>query len=215
MDLIAGPGDDIFRSRRLSRRMASASPAGYPTMSAPSTRPAADEHAPYYEKYVRLVPEGDITATLSAQLHETLSLLGTLSDAEGDFAYAPGKWAIKEVVGHVADTERVFSYRLLRAARGDTTPLPGFDENLFTPAGRFTERSLASLLEEFSAVRAATVALLANLPDDAWARRGVANGSEFSVRAVAFILAGHELHHADLVRTRYLPALAGEGTAAV
>jgi uncharacterized damage-inducible protein DinB len=184
-------------------------------MSHQEVRPGADEHAPYYEKYIRLVPAGDVVATLSSQVEETLALLSTLTDEEADQAYAPGKWTLKELVGHVADTERIFAYRLLRAARGDATPLPGFDENTYVPAGAFTSRTLTSLLEELSAVRTSTVALLRHLPEEAWVRRGVANGTEFSVRAVAFIIAGHELHHADLVRTRYLPALGAAGSASV
>ena len=170
-------------------------------------RPAADEHAPYYGKYIDRVPDGDIETVLEEQIGDTLALLRSLSEEDGGRAYAEGKWTVKEVVGHVSDAERIFSYRLLRAARGDATPLPGFDENAFTPAGRFNERTLASLVDELAAVRAATLALVRGLSADAWDRRGVASGHGFSVRAAAYIIAGHERHHAGLIRERYLAAV--------
>ncbi|MDB4951491.1 MAG: DinB-like domain protein [Gemmatimonadetes bacterium] len=177
-------------------------------------RPVESEYAPYYHKYIALVPDGAVADTLESQIAETLALLASIGEADGDRAYAPGKWTVKEVVGHMADTERIFTYRALRAARGDDTPLPGFDENTYVPAGEFGGRTLASLADELAAVRAATVALFRNLPAPAWSRRGVANGTPFAVRAIAWIAAGHELHHRGLFRTRYLPALASGGAAA-
>jgi uncharacterized damage-inducible protein DinB len=169
-------------------------------------RPEPNEYAPYYHKYIERVPDGDVAETLETQLADTLALLRSLSEEDGDHAYAEGKWSVKEVVGHVADTERIFSYRLMRAARGDATPLPSFDENAFAAAGGFGARTLASLVDELAAVRAATLALVRGLPEGAWERRGVASDNEFSVRAAAYIIAGHELHHANLLRTRYLVA---------
>jgi hypothetical protein len=167
-------------------------------------RPQDGEHAPYYSKYVDRVPDGDIIQMLQTQITETRALLAGVTEAQGDHAYAPGKWTIKEVLGHLADGERIFTYRLLRAARGDDTPLPGFEENLYVPAGAFGRRTLASVVDELTAVRAATLALLQGLPPEAWDRRGVANDTPFSVRGVAWITAGHELHHVNLLRERYL-----------
>lgn len=171
-------------------------------------RPQADEYAEFYGKYVAHVPGGDIVALLATQVDDTLALLRELTDAQARHAYAPGKWSIKEVVGHMADAERVFAYRALRIARGDTTPLPGFDENAYVPAGNFNDRPLASLLAEFMAVRGATVALLAGLPAGAWTRRGTASNAEVSVRGIAWITAGHELHHRAILEERYLTASA-------
>jgi uncharacterized damage-inducible protein DinB len=171
-------------------------------------RPRTDEYAEFYGKYVEKVPDGNIVALLATQVDDTLVLLRELSDTQALSAYAPGKWSIKEVVGHMADTERVFAYRALRIARGDTTPLPGFDEKAYTPAGHFNRRPLASLLAEFMAVRGATVALLAGLPADAWTRTGTASNTAVSVRGIAWIMAGHELHHRAILAERYLTALA-------
>jgi hypothetical protein len=169
-------------------------------------RPAADEFAPYYGRYIDQVADGDVEAVLEEQGAETLALLRSLAEEDGGRAYAEGKWTIKEVIGHVADTERIFSYRLMRAARGDETPLPSFDENAFAAAGRFGDRTLASLADELAAVRAATLALVRGLPEGAWDRRGVASGYGFSVRAAAYMIAGHEAHHVNLLRERYLAA---------
>jgi uncharacterized damage-inducible protein DinB len=167
-------------------------------------RPAQDEYAPYYGGYVALVPAGDIVAILATQLDDTLALLRELSDDQALHRYEPGKWSIKEVIGHVIDAERIFGCRALRFARGDTAPLPGFAENAYVPAGAFDGRPLASLLAELAAVRRATVALLAGLPADAWARGGTASNSRVSVRGLAWIIAGHELHHRDILAARYL-----------
>jgi uncharacterized damage-inducible protein DinB len=167
-------------------------------------RPADHEYAAYYADYVGLVPDGDIIAILATQLDDTLALLRNLTDAQALTAYAPGKWSIKEVVGHIADAERVFAQRALRFARGDQTPLAGFDEQAYVPAGHFNERPLPSLLAELAAVRGATVALFAGLPHDAWARSGSANGVQVSVRALGWIAAGHELHHRGILSARYV-----------
>ena len=119
------------------------------------------------------------------------------------FRYQPGKWSVKEVLGHITDGERVFSYRALRFARADQTPIPGFDETKWVPAGHFDRRSLQDLVAEYEAVRAATLALFASFDDEALLRRGKANDAEVSVRALAHIIAGHELHHVGLLRERY------------
>ena len=176
-------------------------------LEARTARPQPHEYDPYYHKYVALVPAGDIIAILREQLAGTVEPLRAVPAAAERFAYAPGKWSIREVVGHLSDVERVFGYRALRFARGDATPLAGFDENLYVPAGEFAARPLGALIEELVAVRAATVALLEGLPAAAWSRGGSANGVGVTVRALSVITAGHELHHRALLAERYLAAL--------
>jgi DinB superfamily len=168
------------------------------------SRPPADEYAPHQEAYVAAVPEGDVLDLLERQRQETQALLAGLSDAAALHQYAPGKWSVKEVVGHIADAERVFGDRALRFAREDQTPLPSFDEQAYTPAGRFDARPLADLLGELDAVRHATIALFRGFDARALARRGVAAGHGVSVRALAYIIAGHERHHVSILRERYL-----------
>ena len=169
----------------------------------PISRPAAAEYDPYYGRYIEKVPEGDLLRTLETQARETQALLAGLSDARALHRYAAGKWSIKQVVGHVADTERVYAYRALRFARADATALPGFDENAWVPAGTFDARSLADLAAELGAVRGATLALFRGLDAAALARRGTANDAAVSVRAIAWIIAGHERHHVALLHERY------------
>ncbi|MGQ0815384.1 MAG: DinB family protein [Gemmatimonadota bacterium] len=166
-------------------------------------RPVAGEYLDYYEKYIALVPDGDLVELLACNADETIALLRHQPPELADHAYAEGKWTVKQVVGHVCDAERVFTYRLLRIGRGDETPLAGFDENAYVPLGRFSERTLESLLEEFAAIRQATIALIAGLPDEAWSRSGIANNHPISARAIAYIIAGHELHHRQILVNRY------------
>ncbi|HEY6947852.1 MAG TPA: DinB family protein [Gemmatimonadales bacterium] len=172
-------------------------------MTAPTIAPAAGEYAPHYAGYIARVPQGDVLVRLRNQIAETAALLRPLDAAKARHRYAPGKWSVIEVLGHLADTERVMAYRALRVARGDETPLAGFDENVYVPAGEFERRPIADVVGEFEAVRAATVALLGGLPAAAWTRWGVANGQRVTVRALAHIIAGHELHHVDVLRSRY------------
>jgi uncharacterized damage-inducible protein DinB len=174
------------------------------TAGAQIARPQSTEYIPYYGKYISLVPDGDLVDTLRAQIGGTLSLLHTIPEERASHRYAPGKWSIKEVAGHLADVERVMTYRALRIARGDSTPLPGFDENAYVPAANFQARSLASIAHELAHVRAATVAFLETLEPVAAARRGTANNAEISARALAYIIAGHERHHVAILRERYL-----------
>jgi hypothetical protein len=169
-----------------------------------NAKPAKDEYAPYYEKYTSLVLEGDVLATLDQQLAATLALLRSLPEQQGNHRYAPEKWSIKELVGHVIDTERIFAYRALRIARGDQTPLPGFEQDGYITNGNFDSRQLADLAAEFETVRQSTLFLLRHLSDEAWVRRGVASENEVTVRALAHIIAGHELHHLEILRSRYL-----------
>jgi uncharacterized damage-inducible protein DinB len=167
-------------------------------------RPGADEHVEYYARYISQVPEGDLVSMLRDQVVDTVKLLQNLSPAQADYAYAPGKWSVKQVIGHLVDAERVFVYRALRVARNDTTNLPGFDENAFVENANFQSRTLPDLLEELQVVRAATIALIKNLDPSSFERRGTANGSPISVRALLYIVAGHERHHAAILRERYL-----------
>lgn len=167
-------------------------------------RPAPDEFAPYYGRYIDRVPDGDIVATLREQVRETVALLRAIPDAKAGFRYAPDKWSIREVVGHLGDCERIFTYRALRIARGDDTPLAGFDENAYVSRARLDDRSFAGLIDEYAAVRAASVALFHALFPEEWTRRGMASEKGVSVRALAWITAGHELHHLAVLKERYL-----------
>ena len=168
-----------------------------------ATRPAPTEYAPYYERYVSLVT-GDVVETLERQGAETASLLGGLAEEQADARYEPGKWSVKELIGHLSDTERILSYRLLRVARGDRTPIEGFDQDPYVANSNAGARTLQSLAEEFAHVRAATLALVRSLDDAAWSRSGIANENEVSARALAYIIAGHEAHHVRVLRERYL-----------
>lgn len=168
------------------------------------TRPDTTEHPPYYATYVSLVPQGDILNLLETQLDATLNLLRGISDTQADSRYAPGKWSIKEVVGHVVDTERIFAYRALRFARNDRTPLPGFEQEGYVRHAAFGDVRLSDLACEFEHVRRGNLFLFRNLDAAAWARSGVASNGEVSVRALAYIIAGHELHHVGILKTRYL-----------
>jgi len=172
-------------------------------MSNRTSRPQPDEYSHYFARYVARVPAGDLVLILRDQIADTRSLVAHLSDEASNHAYAPDKWTVREVIGHMSDTERVMAYRILVAARGDTTPLAPFDENAWTPAGEFGLRSMASVWHEFEAVRAATVALLDGLSDPAWTRRGTASGHPFSVRGMVCNISGHERHHTDVLRTMY------------
>jgi len=169
-------------------------------------RPQAGEYAPYYDRYISLVQGEDILNTLDQQRRETMTLLCGRDDEDGDFRYAPGKWSAKEVLGHVCDTERIFAYRALRISRADATPLAGFEQDDYVRNGPFAQRPLADLVEDFIAVRRATLSLLRNLDEGAWARRGVANKNEVTVRALAYIIAGHELHHRGILEEKYFAA---------
>jgi uncharacterized damage-inducible protein DinB len=167
-------------------------------------RPQSDEHAPYYSRYIDRVPEGNLVALLGEQIRDTASLLESVPPDRADFAYAPGKWSIKEVVGHMSDVERVMGYRALTFARNDGTELPGFDENTWAVNGNVASRTLTDLLEEYQAVRGATIQFARHLEGEVLTRRGSANGQAVSVRALLYIIAGHEIHHAELLRERYL-----------
>ncbi|HEX7338140.1 MAG TPA: DinB family protein [Gemmatimonadales bacterium] len=166
-------------------------------------RPEQEEAAPFYHGYIDRVTGEDIGRQLTEQLNRVELLFRGMDDATGRFRYAPGKWSIKEVLGHLTDAERIFAYRLLRIARSDTTPLPGFDEKAYVPPASFDSRSVRSLVEEFRALRLSTMALVENLPAEAWDRRGQASGRTISARALAYIMVGHVSHHLGVLEERY------------
>jgi len=167
-------------------------------------RPGRTEAAEYYFSYIDQVPDGDIRTILHAQLGETTDLLRRIPEERSLHRYAPGKWSIREVVGHLNDTERLFVFRALWFARGFDTPLPSFDQEIAIAAAGANERSLSDHILEFDALRASTVAFFQQLPEAAWTRRGIASGNPFTVRALAYIGAGHVAHHARILRERYL-----------
>jgi hypothetical protein len=167
------------------------------------SRPEIDEAASSYQGYISKVPSENIGDQLSEQLREIEHLFDSVTDQDALARYADGKWSVKEVLGHLCDAERIFSYRLLRIGRGDATPLPGFDENSYVPAGRFDERPLPMLLTEFRAIRASTMALVEGLPKEAWSRWGEASGKPITARALAYVIVGHVAHHLGVLRERY------------
>ncbi|CAM3899937.1 MULTISPECIES: DinB family protein [Bacillus cereus group] len=166
-------------------------------------RPKASEYNLYYATYINLISDGNIIHILEQQIQETNLLLKGISDSEGLFRYAPTKWSIKEVIGHVADTERIMAYRLLSIARGEKAELPGYNDEMYVLKAAFDKQSMQDLLENFIVVRQSTVHLLKSLDKDAWLQRGNANKSTVTVRALAYIIAGHELHHLQIIKERY------------
>ena len=165
-------------------------------------RPPASEYAPYYGKYIDLVPAQEILAQLKSQRDETVAFLRSIPESQAGVLHEPYTWTIRQVVGHLTDGERVFGYRALRIARGDATPLPGFDENAYAAAAESDGVSLAGLVDEFEAVRRANLLLFQHLPVEAWNRRGVASGQSLTVRALAYAIVGHARHHLAIVRKR-------------
>jgi hypothetical protein len=167
-------------------------------------RPEKNEYAEYYETYVSLVPDADIIASLEQQCDELVAVFDGLSDEKGHYAYADGKWTIKEVLGHLIDGERVFAYRALRFSRADSTPLAGFDQDPYIVHGNANSAKLSDLVNELILLRRANVLMFRNLTPSAWNRVGNASDADVSVRALAFILVGHITHHLNIVRERYL-----------
>jgi len=167
-------------------------------------RPQADEFDPHYATYVSTVAGDDALAALVSQRDSSERFLRGIPEARAGHRYSPGKWSIREVVGHVSDAERIFSYRMLRIARGDETPLASFDEDAYVPAGGFERRSLADVAAELAAVRDATMALARSLDEAGLTRFGTASGKRISARALAWIIAGHEAHHIRVLGERYL-----------
>ncbi|MFC4101650.1 DinB family protein [Paenibacillus xanthanilyticus] len=165
-------------------------------------KPSKEEYAGDAGEYIRLVPEGNLIDILLAQEKQMTELLASLTESQSAYRYSEGKWTLKEVVGHIADSERVMTYRLLRFARGDQTPLSVFDQELFIPP--FESWTTAQMAEDYRAVRQSTITLLRGLPTEAWSRKGTANNVSITVRALAYGIAGHELHHVGVIRDRYL-----------
>jgi len=178
-------------------------PAVVPSSAFTISRPEPGEYAPYYERYISLIGGSDILSTLDSQRRQMLLLLSGRDESDGDFRYAPNKWSAKEVLGHVCDAERIFAYRALRIGRSDPTPMEGFEQDDYIRNGPFANRPLANLIEDYIAVRRATLTLLRNLDEAAWTRRGIANKNEVSVRAIAYLIAGHELHHRRILEEKY------------
>jgi uncharacterized damage-inducible protein DinB len=170
-------------------------------------RPEATEYADYYAKYISKVPGSDVLSVLESQRLQMLQLFAGRSERDGSFRYAPGKWTVKEVLGHITDTERIFSYRALRIGRGDQTPLPGFEQDDYVRNSESGGRTLAGLAEEFGAVRTASISLLRSFNEEAWSRRGMASQKEVTVRAIGFMIAGHQIHHRIILEERYFPAI--------
>ena len=170
-------------------------------------RPEAGEFAEYYGKYIANVPGTDVTEILESERLHMSRLLAGRGERDGNFRYAPDKWTIKEVLGHVIDAERIFAYRALRIARGDETPLSSFEQDDYVRNGGFASRTLAGLVEEFDTVRGASISLFRSFDDAAWGRRGVANQKKVTVRALGFITAGHQIHHRMILEESYFPAI--------
>lgn len=174
----------------------------------PSERPAPSEASEYYFHYINQVPSGDICDMLRAQRDTTSALLRGIDERVADHRYAEDKWTLREVAGHLVDTERLFLMRAFWFARGFDTPLPSFDQNTAIVAGRFNTRTWGSLIDEFVAARDSSVSFYDGLPPEAWDRRGIASDNPFTVRALAWLTAGHVEHHVRIVRERYLPVSA-------
>lgn len=167
-------------------------------------KPEITEYPDFYAGYIGKVPEGSIQTLLASQFENTRDLFSGLSEAQSNQAYAPEKWSLKEVLGHIIDAERIFVYRALCMARGDRQPLPGMDQDLYMAGAHFARRPIKDLVGEYVAVRRATLSFVNSLTPEDLQKTGVANNGSFTVNALLYIIAGHELHHLDLVRTRYL-----------
>lgn len=167
------------------------------------TRPTATDYAPPHASYVDLVAEEDILSAMEEQSSETQKILARLDEGRAGYRYAAGKWSIKEVIGHMVDSERIIAYRTLCVARGDTQPLPGFEEGDYVANASFDSWKLGDLAEEYALVRRSNIVLFRNLPPEAWDRRGTANAFPVSVRGLAYVIVGHERHHLGVLRSRY------------
>ncbi|KAI7255360.1 hypothetical protein KC345_g11148 [Hortaea werneckii] len=168
-------------------------------------RPEQAEYTEFQSRYISLVPpEGDLRVILRDQTQHVLALLGGLTEEQGEYRYAPEKWSIKGIIGHLTDNDRIMSYRLLCFARGEQAPLPGYEENDYAAAGEFDRFTLQEMITHYRIVRESTIALLESLPEDAYTRTGMFNGVAMTVRAQACLIIGHELHHLRILQERYL-----------
>jgi uncharacterized damage-inducible protein DinB len=166
-------------------------------------RPTRDDANEYYFTYIDKAPDGDIVEQLATQMVETRAMLDSLSEERAGYRYEPGKWSVKEVLGHVADAERVFAYRALAFSRGDAGPIPGMDQDEWSAGAGHDDLSFGEVMADLVAVRAGTVSLFRALTDEQWKLRGTASGFEFQAGAIAWIIAGHELHHRGVLVDRY------------
>jgi len=168
-------------------------------------KPQQGEYNPYAEMYIKLLPDdGLLLKHLERNFKKTKSFILSIPRNKLDYRYAPGKWNIKEILVHIIDDERIYAYRALRIARNDKTPLPGFEQDDYVPFSRANERRLKDIFEEFETVRKATISLLKSFKEEDFLRMGFANNHGVSVRALAYHLAGHELHHVNIIKERYL-----------
>jgi hypothetical protein len=167
-------------------------------------RPEKQEYDPYYEKYISLVEKDDIVDLLERQRSEIIDAFGGFGEDRGAFSYGEGKWTIKEMLSHMIDGERIFAYRALRISRGDKTPIEGFEQDGYIENSHANGRSFEDLIKELNLLREANLLFFRNLEDDDWKRSGTASEKEISVRALAFIIAGHIRHHLNILNDRYL-----------
>ena len=167
-------------------------------------RPQANTYGDYYRNYISLVEENDLFSALENAVDRSLTFWSDLTEEQGNYRYAEGKWSIKELLQHIIDTERIFSYRALAFARGEQTPLPGYDENQYADNCMSHSRSLQEMIDEFVLVRKSTIALFKSFDESVLDNLGNASGSNLSVRAAGFIIVGHEIHHMNVVKERYL-----------
>jgi hypothetical protein len=167
-------------------------------------RPDKTEYAEYYHKYVEAVPDGDISDVLEDQLIAAVNLFSNISEDKSKQRYAPGKWSIREVLGHIMDAERVFAYRALRFSRGDQKPLQGFDENEYINNSNYDKTNLSLLIEEFLNLRRSTISVFRSMKNEMWLKKGNASGYDVTVRGLAYIIAGHAEHHFEVIKERYL-----------
>lgn len=171
------------------------------------THPPTGEYAEHFAHYISEAGDGDILARLDGQIEEISSIYEGLTEARGAFRYAPGKWTLKDLLQHLSDAERIFAYRCLRIGRGDTTPLPGFDEDLYAAAAHADGHTVADLLNDWRAARVASLTLFRSLTPEDWLRQGTSSGRTLSARCIPYICAGHTAHHLAVIRGRYLSAL--------
>ena len=167
-------------------------------------KPGTDEYNEYYQGYVSQVTESDLLGVLTAQPNDVGAVFGSLDESKGTFSYAEGKWTIKEMLSHIVDGERHFAYRVLRISRGDTTPIEGFEQDLYIENSHANERTFEDMVAEFAELRSANLRQLRNFDEANWLRRGTASGNPFTVRALGYIMAGHVRHHLKILQERYL-----------
>lgn len=167
-------------------------------------RPDISEYPEYCRSYIEMVPEGSILDILNVKKEMVHKLFSGMTDEQADFRYEHGKWSLKEVLGHITDTERILAYRLLRISRGDRTPLPGYSEDDYVREAGFRLRTISSLLEDYQIVRSSTISMIKGIPFTCWEREGTANGYNITARAIPYMIAGHELHHLKIMKEKYL-----------